>query len=396
MQAKTALVVDDSRVARMTLSKLLKSHGLEVAESKSAEDALEILQSGTPHPSIIFMDVMMEGMDGLTATTQLKADENTKHIPVVICTGNDSEADRGQALSTGAMGVLSKPAEPEELTSILATLEEKIEPLVETTSMAPVIDEEAIYETVLIRVKTDLLPEMQREMREMVEALSQQVAGTAVEEMIKESTGSLVESISEQVIETSSVKLKQVVGEVAEELVKEQTGSLAEDITLQAMEAATNQVKQIVEESIKESSEDIDSSQRVEETAQRIATEVTGNYLDEHVPEKITQLLEKNGAAWLEKQESRLIATVTEKVNAEAISTVLAYLETEMEPLVTPVVKELVQGGAQPQQDNTSKSLQKKLGLFGFPIQWHLDMLTGAVIGLGTIVLILIIVLLAT
>ena len=63
-----ALVVDDSRVARMTLSKLLRDHSYSSVEWGSAEEAMQWLQTTDTLPDIIFMDVMMATMDGLTAT----------------------------------------------------------------------------------------------------------------------------------------------------------------------------------------------------------------------------------------------------------------------------------------------------------------------------------------
>ena len=68
---KQALIVDDSRVARMSLKKALLSHDVDITEASSAEEAISYLETSQSHPDIIFMDVMM---DGLQATKQLKGD----------------------------------------------------------------------------------------------------------------------------------------------------------------------------------------------------------------------------------------------------------------------------------------------------------------------------------
>lgn len=94
MSKFTALVVDDSRVARMTLSKLLRDHSFNSVELGSAEEAMQWLQTTDKLPDLIFMDVMMAAMDGLTATAQLKQHPQWGRIPVVICTGNETEADQ--------------------------------------------------------------------------------------------------------------------------------------------------------------------------------------------------------------------------------------------------------------------------------------------------------------
>ncbi|GAB4304095.1 MAG: hypothetical protein Kow0083_14980 [Methylophaga sp.] len=119
MQTKTALVVDDSRVARMTLGKLLRSHGFEIIEQHSAEAALQWLRETASLPTLIFMDVMMDGMDGFTATQQIKAEANWRNLPIVVCSGKETAADLEQARASGATAVLSKPPAAEALQQIL-------------------------------------------------------------------------------------------------------------------------------------------------------------------------------------------------------------------------------------------------------------------------------------
>ena len=122
MTTKLALVVDDSRVARMMLCKLLQSSGFSVVEQGSADEALSWLDTSEQTPLIIFMDLMMPGMDGLTATRQIKNDARWQSIPVVLCTSNDSEADKLSAHDSGVLALLSKPPEAQQLQSILAAL----------------------------------------------------------------------------------------------------------------------------------------------------------------------------------------------------------------------------------------------------------------------------------
>ena len=104
---KQALIVDDSRVARMSLKKALLSHDVDITEASSAEEAISYLETSQSHPDIIFMDVMM---DGLQATKQLKGDPKFNNIPIVICTGNETTLDNENALAARAISVLSKPA----------------------------------------------------------------------------------------------------------------------------------------------------------------------------------------------------------------------------------------------------------------------------------------------
>jgi len=71
MAARRALVVDDSKSARVVLSRMLEKYGIEVDPADSAETALEYLKEH--HPDVIFMDHLMPGMDGLQAVREIKA-----------------------------------------------------------------------------------------------------------------------------------------------------------------------------------------------------------------------------------------------------------------------------------------------------------------------------------
>lgn len=121
MAAKHALVVDDSRVALLSLRKMLEEHRLEVDTAESAEDALKYLQQNRP-PAVVFMDHMMPGMDGFEALQAIKRDAHTASIPVVMYTSREGEAYMGQAKALGAAAVLSKPIRPIQLGKILEQL----------------------------------------------------------------------------------------------------------------------------------------------------------------------------------------------------------------------------------------------------------------------------------
>jgi CheY-like chemotaxis protein len=118
---KRALVVDDSRLARITLSRLLEKYKLSVDTAESAEDALNYLSSNRP-PHVIFMDHMMPGMDGLEAVQAIKKNPLTAMIPVVMYTSKEGDLYMGQARALGAVGVLPKPVSPVELEKIVLDL----------------------------------------------------------------------------------------------------------------------------------------------------------------------------------------------------------------------------------------------------------------------------------
>ncbi len=126
MEIQKALVVDDSRVAHMKLSKLLRERNIDVHWSGSGEDAVSYLKENTA--DIVFMDVMMPGMDGFETTSAINADTDIKaRPPVVMCSSAATDEDRETAKKVGASGFLPKPYTPEELDQVLEILSKRME-----------------------------------------------------------------------------------------------------------------------------------------------------------------------------------------------------------------------------------------------------------------------------
>jgi CheY-like chemotaxis protein len=117
---KTALIVDDSRTARVVLKRMLENHALYVDTAESAEVALDYLNDH--RPDVIFMDHMMPGMDGLEAVSAIKNNPDTATIPIMMYTSQKGEVFVGQARALGAVGVLPKEVEPVEVSRMLASL----------------------------------------------------------------------------------------------------------------------------------------------------------------------------------------------------------------------------------------------------------------------------------
>ncbi|HET7202233.1 MAG TPA: response regulator [Steroidobacteraceae bacterium] len=117
---KRALIVDDSRSARVILSRMLEQHGLTVDTAESAEQALDYLQRN--RPDVIFMDHLMPGMDGFQAVQAIKADPLTATIPLMMYTSQEGELYVSQARALGAVGVLPKTVRPVDVSRILYQL----------------------------------------------------------------------------------------------------------------------------------------------------------------------------------------------------------------------------------------------------------------------------------
>ena len=121
MPGKRALVVDDSKSARVVLSRMLEKYGIEVDSADSAESALEYLRER--RPDVIFMDHLMPGMDGLQAVREIKANPGLADIPVMMYTSQEGELYAGEARASGAVGVLPKSIRPIDVTKALYQLQ---------------------------------------------------------------------------------------------------------------------------------------------------------------------------------------------------------------------------------------------------------------------------------
>jgi CheY-like chemotaxis protein len=120
MARKRSLVVDDSKSARVILSRMLEKYDIEVDMAESAEQAIEYLKSN--RPDAIFMDHLMPGMDGLQAVQAIKGNPQTAMIPIMMYTSQEGELYVGQARALGAMGVLPKQVRPVDVSKVLYEL----------------------------------------------------------------------------------------------------------------------------------------------------------------------------------------------------------------------------------------------------------------------------------
>src|SRR6516165_8046878 len=120
MGAKRALIVDDSKSARLFLARVLEKYEIDVDSAESAEAAIDYLSSN--RPDVIFMDHLMTCMDGLQAVRAIKNDPRTATIPIMMYTSQEGEVYLGQARALGALGVLPKQIKPADVSKVLYQL----------------------------------------------------------------------------------------------------------------------------------------------------------------------------------------------------------------------------------------------------------------------------------
>lgn len=122
---KTILLVDDDNDDTELFVEALQeidSHitCIVATNGKEAIDKLE--QASAARPDIIFLDINMPGMNGWQCLTQVKEHPGNSQIPVIIYSTSNARRDRDQAARLGAIGLLTKPADYQELKSVLRLL----------------------------------------------------------------------------------------------------------------------------------------------------------------------------------------------------------------------------------------------------------------------------------
>lgn len=113
MNAYKVLIVDDSKTDLAHLEQILTGEGCAVVTATNGREALRKAQ--TERPDIIFMDIVMDDMDGFEAARRLTRDASTSNIPVIFVSSKRQRADRVWALMQGAKDFISKPYEASDI-----------------------------------------------------------------------------------------------------------------------------------------------------------------------------------------------------------------------------------------------------------------------------------------
>lgn len=119
MAVNKILVVDDSATERQLLMEKLSQNGYQVITAESGEEGVN--KSKSEKPDLIVMDVVMPGMNGFQATRSITTDDETKHIPVIMCTTKNQETDKVWAKKQGAKDYVCKPVDFDELLGKIRT-----------------------------------------------------------------------------------------------------------------------------------------------------------------------------------------------------------------------------------------------------------------------------------
>jgi CheY-like chemotaxis protein len=107
------LLVEDDEMNRDMLSRRLIKRGYEVVIAVDGEQG--VAMAGSESPDLILMDMSLPGIDGWTATRQVKVDATTRGIPVIALTAHAMAGDREKALEAGCDDFDTKPVELQRL-----------------------------------------------------------------------------------------------------------------------------------------------------------------------------------------------------------------------------------------------------------------------------------------
>ncbi len=112
------LVVDDDPDVRLVCRVALTSFGHEVLVARDGEEGLAAaLQE---RPDVIVLDIMMPRKDGLSLLRDLRTDDSTRDLPVILLSALAASADQLRGYEAGADGYLTKPFSPDDLNSAIA------------------------------------------------------------------------------------------------------------------------------------------------------------------------------------------------------------------------------------------------------------------------------------
>jgi len=101
------LIIDDSKTILAVLKKFLRSAGYDTIEALDAESGLELMRQH--RPQLVFLDIMLPGMNGFAALRQIRRDQQLRDTPVIMMSGNEQAMEKFFGTRIGADDFMKKP-----------------------------------------------------------------------------------------------------------------------------------------------------------------------------------------------------------------------------------------------------------------------------------------------
>ncbi|NVK25668.1 MAG: phosphate regulon transcriptional regulator PhoB [Gammaproteobacteria bacterium] len=142
------LIIEDEVSIREMLAFVLEQNGYHPLQAGSFQEAKEHLN--VPYPSTVLLDWMLPDEDGIQIAKQLKQDEKTQHIPIIMLTARDEEEDKIKGLEVGADDYMTKPFSPKELIARIRAVHRRTMP---SEIEDPIVEDGVLLDPVSHRVK---------------------------------------------------------------------------------------------------------------------------------------------------------------------------------------------------------------------------------------------------
>jgi len=111
---KTILIADDDQQILSLLAEVFRQQGYRVCEAENGQQALEIAKAELP--SVAILDISMPDKSGTDVCKAIKNEPATKHIPIVMLSGNNTLSEIQKAMCNGACSYVTKPCGAREIT----------------------------------------------------------------------------------------------------------------------------------------------------------------------------------------------------------------------------------------------------------------------------------------
>lgn len=117
------LVEDNPDDERLTIRALRRGNIVnEILVARNGEEALEMVLNANPLPSVVLLDLKLPKVEGLEVLRQIRANERTHKLPVVVLTSSSEEGDIIGSYDLGANSYVRKPVETDKFTEAIRQL----------------------------------------------------------------------------------------------------------------------------------------------------------------------------------------------------------------------------------------------------------------------------------
>lgn len=124
--ARKILIVEDEAPIREMLAFVMEQHGYQPVEASDFDKALAAVCE--PYPDMVLLDWMLPGGSGIQLAKQLKSQDHTRHIPIIMLTARSEEEDKIRGLEVGADDYITKPFSPKELMARMRAVFRRVSP----------------------------------------------------------------------------------------------------------------------------------------------------------------------------------------------------------------------------------------------------------------------------